>query len=80
MWVEVNSRVNYPIKSTLLSMVESGDLSLDSELTQYCVSWFGVHVAGVGISLFVHSWNEHPIPGRPTQLYACMHAHIIIIN
>lgn len=30
---------------------------------KFCGSWFAIKVAGVGIELFVASWNEHPIPG-----------------
>ena len=62
-WVEVNARVNYPIKTALIDMMESGDFSLDNDSDKFCVSWFAIKVAAVGIELFVASWNEHPIPG-----------------
>jgi len=62
-WVEVNARVNYPIKHVLIDMMESGDFSLDDDRDKFCVSWFAIKVAAVGIELFVASWNEHPIPG-----------------
>ena len=62
-WVEVNARVNYPVKEVLIDMMESGDFSLDSDLDKFCVSWFSIQVAAVGIQLFVASWNTHPIPG-----------------
>ena len=62
-WVEVNARVNYPIKTVLIDMMESGDFSLDNDCDKFCVSWFAIKVAAVGIELFVASWNEHPIPG-----------------
>lgn len=62
-WVEINSRVNYPIKSVLIDMMESGEFSMDDERDKFCVSWFAIKVAAVGIELFVASWNEHPIPG-----------------
>ena len=62
-WVEVNARVNYPIKDALISMMENRDFSLDDDLDKFCVSWFAIKVAAVGIAVFVASWNEHPIPG-----------------
>ena len=63
MWVEVNNRVNYPIKEILGQMLHRGDLSLDDDACKYCISWLTINVATVGVSLFVTSWNEHPIPG-----------------
>lgn len=62
-WVEVNARVNYPIKCVLIDMMESGDFSLEDDQDKFCVSWFAIQVAAVGVELFVASWNEHPIPG-----------------
>lgn len=67
-WVEVNARVNYPIKTALISMMEDGDFSLDCDLDKYCVSWFAINTATVGAELFVSSWNEHPIPGIITTI------------
>ena len=62
-WVEVNACVNYPIKTVLIDLMESGDFSLDNDSDKFCVSCFAIKVAAVGIELFVASWNEHPIPG-----------------
>ena len=62
-WVEVNARVNYPIKEVLIDMLENGAFSLDNELEKFCISWFAIKVAAIDIELFVQSWNEHPIPG-----------------
>ena len=61
-WVEVNARVNYPIKAALIDMLEHGDISVDDDLDKFWVSWFTIKVAAVGIELFVAAWNEHPIP------------------
>ena len=58
-----NARVNYPIKTVLIDMMESGDFSLVNDSDKVCVSWFAIKVAAVGIELFVASWNEHPILG-----------------
>lgn len=64
--MEVNARINYPIKAALVSMMECGDFSLDNDMEKYCVSWFTIHTAAVGVELFVSSWNEHPIPSNYT--------------
>ncbi len=61
--MEVNSRVNYPIKTVLISMDENGEISLDSKVDKYCISWFTINVANAGVSLFLSAWNEHTIPG-----------------
>lgn len=71
-WVEVNTRVNYPIKEALIEMLEHGDFSVDDVLDKFCVSWFTIKVAAVGIDRFVAAWNEHPIPGM------CMPWHIVL--
>lgn len=62
-WSEVNSRVNYPIKATLVEMMESGDINVEDPLHMFCTSWFIIRVAFVGVELFLNSWNYHPIPG-----------------
>ena len=67
MWVEVNARVNYPIKEVLIDMLETGNFSMDNDREKFCVSWFTIQVAAIGVQLFVAAWNEHPIPGT------CMH-------
>ena len=63
LWVEVNARVNYPVKTVLVKMLECGDISSEDLMVQYCVSWFAIQVCNVGVSMFVMSWNSHPIPG-----------------
>ena len=68
--MEVNTRVNYPIKTALIRMMENNDFSLDSDLDRYCVSWITIMTAAAGIELFVSSWNEHPIPGTYRIGYA----------
>ena len=71
MWVEVHARVNYPIKESLIRMMENGDIFMDDQMCKFCVSWYTLRVANVGIGLLISSWNEHPIPSK----HAC---HIII--
>lgn len=68
LWVEVNRRINYPIKTVLIDMVQNGELCMEDSLHQYSCSWLSLHVSIVGASLFVASWNAHPIPGTMKAL------------
>ena len=63
MWVEINGRVNYPIKACLVALQERGEIDLDCPHQSFCISWFTIRVANVGTSLAIESWNNHPIPG-----------------
>ena len=63
-WVEVNSRVNYPIKACLIMMEENGVINMESALHKFCVSWFTIRVCSVGTKLVVEAWNDHPISGN----------------
>ena len=63
MWVEINGRVNYPIKACLVALQERGEIYLDCPHQSFCISWFTIRVANVGTSLAIESWNNHPIPG-----------------
>ena len=62
-WVEINSRVNYPVKASLNGMKENGDFDIESDSHKFCVSWFSIRVCCVGTKLAVQAWNYHPIPG-----------------
>lgn len=62
-WVEFNTRVNYPIKHALNSMVNAELLNMDDEITKFCVSWLVTRVADPGIKQVIQSWNNHSIPG-----------------
>lgn len=61
--MEVNRRINYPLKGILVDMVQKGEIDMDDSLHQFGCSWLTLQVANVGASLFVESWNAHPIPG-----------------
>ena len=64
MWVEINGRVNYPLKNILIKLEEEGVIDMDSPVDRYCVSQFTLHVANAGATQAVQAWNEHPIPGK----------------
>lgn len=63
LWVEVNSRVNYPVKQVLVQLENNGLIDMNNSACKFCVSWFSTEVITVGIKLFIQSWNSHPIPG-----------------
>ena len=60
MWVEVNKRINYPLKEILVGMEQKEEICMDDPLHRFCCSWL---ISNVGAKLFVASWNAHPIPG-----------------
>ena len=64
MWVEINGRVNYPLKTCLVEMEEQSEIDLESSHVKFCVSWFTIRVSNVGTTLAVQAWNDHPISGR----------------
>ncbi|XP_028413701.1 uncharacterized protein LOC114536555 [Dendronephthya gigantea] len=69
-WVEVNARVNYPIKSALRQMEERNLIDMELENVKHSVSSVSLKVAFVGMEKAVRSWNHHAIPGvgRPIDL------------
>ena len=79
LWVEVNSRVNFPIKETLIQLENDGAIDMGNEMCKFSVSWFCIEVASVGIKLFISSWNNHPIPGVNLKLKHLYLFHFIII-
>ena len=65
-WVEINKRVNYPIKNVLVQMQNNHDIRTEHQRDPthcFCVSWFTIRVAAVGTTLAVQAWNDHHIPG-----------------
>ena len=65
-WVEINGRVNYPLKECLISLEERREIDIDCSTQKFLISWFTIRVAKVGTTLAIQAWNEHPIPG-PSQ-------------
>ena len=71
MWVEVNARVNYPIKTVLVQMEQRNEINMNCDHEKYCVSWFTIHTTHVGTTSLV---QEHRIPGRNMYTYVVTHA------
>ena len=69
MWVEVNSRVNYPLKSALNEFVRQERIDLTNEDTKFAVSWVTCRVSEIGLNHFVRAWNHHNVPGKGIPIY-----------
>ena len=68
-WVEINGRINFPLKTCLLTLEEAGDIDMDCSHSKFCVSWFTLRVANVGTAMAIQAWNNHPIPGKLGCMY-----------
>ena len=62
-WVEVNSRVNFPLKRALISMQQRNIIDMDCPVTSFCVSMMTGILCQVGLQTHVSAWNNHRIPG-----------------
>jgi hypothetical protein len=63
LWVEVNTRVNYPLKAALHELNDQDVIDMGNETTKFCVSHVTQNVATVGMNNVVSAWNAHTIPG-----------------
>ncbi len=64
LWVEINARVNYPLKNALQDMVNNDAIDLEDPVTKYCVSSVASSLSKIGMTAVVNSWNSHSIPGK----------------
>ena len=63
LWVEVNQRINYPIKGVLVQMESAGEIEMSDYMTKFGVSWTTIRVIQTAVRNFVAAWNEHRLPG-----------------
>ena len=69
--MEVNRRINYPIKLALNEMNDADEFDLELLHHRFAVSRVSMTVANYGAQVFVQSWNNHPIPGTRTKITGC---------
>uniref|UniRef100_A0A7M5V8Y1 Integrase core domain-containing protein n=1 Tax=Clytia hemisphaerica TaxID=252671 RepID=A0A7M5V8Y1_9CNID len=63
-WVEMNGRVNYPLKTALVWLDNNNIFDINDEIQKYSVSRVSMAVAKYGAGICIRSWNEHHIRGR----------------
>ncbi|KAK3738875.1 hypothetical protein QZH41_014659 [Actinostola sp. cb2023] len=63
-WVEVNSRINYPIKAQLNKMVQEEVIDMTDDTDRFCVSWITIQTVQAGLRELLSAWNSHSIPGK----------------
>ena len=62
--MEINQRVNYPIKEALIDMQRRLVINMADPCHRFCVSFVSINVAEAGVRKAVAAWNEHPIQGN----------------
>lgn len=67
-WVEVNKRVNYPIKALLCQLTEGNELPSEDENQCFITGEFVRRVCEVGVKRLVNAWNHHRIDHRGTPV------------
>lgn len=80
MWVQVNRRVNYPIKRVLVQMEERDIIDLSDVTTQFCVSHILIHTSAVGMNRFIMSWNAHCISGKNLKNHSTIISSFICLS
>ena len=62
--MEVNTRVNYPIKTALVEFENNSVFDMENEIDKFCASWVSCQVASFGLQVCIRSWNSHPMSGK----------------
>ena len=60
-WVEINSRIIYPLKTQLNWMVQEELIDMTDEVL--CFIYIVIRVVQAGIQELLPAWNHHCIPG-----------------
>ena len=76
MWVEVNQRVNYPIKRVLNGLVNSEQVNMNDEVTRFAISWVTFRVCHSGCIQVIDSWNSHAVPGEKNNSSSIIFVHV----
>lgn len=82
--VEINQRVNYPLKRILVRMEGNGMIDLSNPIIKFCVSYCSISVTSPALLTFVASWNNHRISGSsggiPNVLAASRHNTTLLLS
>ena len=62
--MDVNIRVNYPIKTALVEFENNSVFDMENETDKFFVSRVSCQVASYGLQVCIRSWNSHPIPSK----------------
>ena len=69
-WPDFNSRVNYPVKRALISIIEENDYSMSDPVLKYCVSWITNYICQVA--------TQHLIKGTLMQIWKSPYMFLFI--
>ena len=69
-WVELNVRVNYPVKGILVEMDNNQMIYMNDDIHKFFGSFLSIQVASFGLETVVASWNKHIILGNKCFLLA----------
>lgn len=70
-WVELNSKVFYPIKQSLVDMLEAGEINLESQIMKNAVSTVSILLVKEGLGRYVSAHNNHQIQGTSSSTQQC---------
>ena len=72
MWVEVNSRVNYPRKDSLNYLVHYDLVDMEDGLHKFCVSYVTLMTAHSGLQRLVAASNTDELRERGFRCSLCL--------
>ena len=75
-WVEINTRVNYPVKTALVEMERSSQIDMEHPMHRFCVSWVAIRVCSVGTRLAVEAWINHRVSGTGIIMISFLHVEL----
>lgn len=62
-WVDLNSRVFYPIKRCLIEMEEQSEINLEQSMTKYATSAVSCSLVNIGVQRYIACHNNQHVQG-----------------